>query len=48
MIYLVEKRNKHCKKIQTNHLIVLCEVVEDYKSFCADLEELINLKVIGI
>lgn len=46
MIYseVIEKRNKHCKKIQTNHLIVLCEVVEDYKSFCDDLEELIKSK----
>lgn len=46
MIYsaVIEKRNKHCKKIQTNHLIVLCEVGENYKSFCDDLEELIKSK----
>lgn len=46
MIYsaVIEKRNKYCKKIQTNHLIVLCEVGEDYKSFCDDLEELIKSK----
>ncbi len=46
MIYsaVIEKRNKHCKKIQTNHLIVLCEVGENYKLFCDDLEELIKSK----
>ena len=46
MIYslVMEERNKHCKKIKTNHLIVLCEVGENYKSFCDDLEELIKSK----
>lgn len=46
MIYsaVIEKRNNHCKKIQTNHLIVLCEIGEGYKSFCDDLEELIKSK----
>ncbi len=44
MIYseVIEKRNKHCKKIQTNHLIVLCEIGENYKSFCDDLEKLVK------
>ncbi len=46
MIYsaVIEKWNKHCKKINTNHLIVLCEIGEDYKSFCEDLEKLIKSK----
>ena len=46
MVYsaVLEKRKKHCKKIQANHLIVLCEVGENYKSFCDDLEELIKSK----
>ena len=44
MIYspLIAKRNKQCKKIQTNHLIVLCEIGENYTSFCDDLEKLIK------
>lgn len=44
MIYLtaIEERNKHCKKIQTNHLIALCEIGEDFKSFRNDLEQLIK------
>ncbi len=46
MIYsdIVEKANKDCKEIQTNHLIALCEIEEDYKSFCGDLEKLIQSK----
>lgn len=46
MIYsaVIEKRNKSCKRIEANHLIVLCEVWEDYKSFCEDLENLIKSK----
>ncbi len=38
---LIEDRNIDCKKIQINHLIVLCEVGEDYK-FCHDLEKIIK------
>lgn len=37
--------NQDCKKIQTNHLLTLCEVNDDYKSFCDDLEQLIKSKV---
>ncbi len=35
---------KGIKKIETNHLIVLCEIEDDYKSFCQDLQELIKSK----
>ena len=38
------KTDKNSKEIYTNHLIVLCELGEDYKSFCDDLEELIKSK----
>lgn len=41
---VIDKKNENCKEIQTNHLIVLCEIKEDYKSFCDDLEELIKSK----
>lgn len=41
---VIEKKNKHCKKIQTNHLLALCEIGEDYKFFCDDLEQLIKSK----
>ncbi len=46
MIYsaTIEKRNEHCKKIKTNCLIALCEIGDDYKSFCDDLEELVKSK----
>lgn len=46
MIYssVIEKRNRHCKKIDINHLIILCEIGEDYKSFCDDLERLVKSK----
>jgi len=45
MIYSgVLEKNKNCKKIKTNHLIVLCEVGENYKSFCEDLENLVKSK----
>ncbi len=38
------KNNKDFKEIEINHLIVLCELGKDYKSFCNDLEELIKSK----
>lgn len=41
---VIEKWNKYCKNINTNHLIVLCEIGEEYKSFCEDLEKLIKSK----
>ncbi len=45
MTYLeMEERKKCCKSIPTNHLITLCEVFDDYKSFCDDLEKLIKSK----
>lgn len=46
MVYsaLIEERKKYCKRIQTNHLIVLCEIKDDYKSFCNDLDKLIKFK----
>lgn len=46
MIYsaVIEKKDKKCKNIRTNHLIVLCEIGENYKSFCNDLEKLIKSK----
>ncbi len=47
MIYskISEIENKNCKRIKTNHLIALCEVSNDYKSFCEDLEKLIKSKI---
>ena len=39
-----EKWGKYCKQIPTNHLIVLCEIEEDFKSFYSDLEKLIKSK----
>lgn len=45
MTYSVtSENNKKCKEIETNHLLALCEVFEDYKSFCEDLEDLIYSK----
>lgn len=46
MIYsaVIEKRNKYCKTININHLLILCDLKEDYKLFCDDLEELIKSK----
>lgn len=38
------ENNKNCIEINTNNLIVLCEIFEDYKAFYEDLEELINQK----
>ena len=38
------KNNEDFKEIDTNNLIVLCELGEDYKLFCNDLEELIKSK----
>jgi hypothetical protein len=42
MIYsaIVEEKQKHCKEIQTNSLIALCEM-ENYDKFCQELESLI-------
>lgn len=37
-----EENDYECKRINTNHLIALCEIGEDYKSFCEDLEKLIK------
>lgn len=39
---MIIKKNEHLKEIPTSNLIVLCEVIEDYKSFCDDLEKLIK------
>lgn len=36
--------NNEVKEINTNHLIALCEIFDDYKSFYKDLEELIKSK----
>jgi len=36
--------DEQCKSISINHLITLCEVGEDYKLFCDDLEMLIKSK----
>lgn len=44
MLYPTEmaKKRDECEVIDTNHLIVLCEIGEEYKSFCQDLEKLIK------
>lgn len=44
MILITYKWNEQCKSISINHLITLCEIEEDYKSFCDDLEILIKSK----
>lgn len=44
MILTTSKWDKQCKSISINHLITLCEIGEDYKSFCDDLEILIKSK----
>lgn len=44
MILITYKWDEQCKSISINHLITLCEVGEDYKSFCDDLEILIKSK----
>lgn len=44
MILTTSKWDKQCKSISINHLIVLCKIGEDYKSFCDDLEKLIKSK----
>lgn len=44
MILTTHKWDEQCKSININHLITLCEVGEDYKSFCDDLEILIKSK----
>ncbi len=41
---MCEECNDDCKKIDINHLIVLCEFGDDYKSFYEDLEKLIETK----
>lgn len=41
---LYHKGNENCKKINTDHLIVLCEVGEDYRLFYEDLERIIQSK----
>ena len=43
MTYL-EIFQKNGKEINTNHLIALCEIEEDYELFCEDLEKLIKSK----
>lgn len=40
---IVEKKHKHCKKIETNSLIALCEI-KNYDTFCEELESLIASK----
>ena len=35
---------KQCKSIDINKIIALCELGDDYKSFCDDLELLIKSK----
>lgn len=42
MTYKDMKDNNDNKVIETNHLIALCEIGEDYKLFCDDLEKLIK------
>lgn len=44
MILTTHKWDEQCKSISINHLITLCEVGEDYKLFCDDLEILIKSK----
>jgi len=44
MIFITHKWDKQCKSISINHLIALCEIGEDYKLFCDDLEKLIKSK----
>ena len=35
---------KNCKNTRTNHLLTLCEILDDYESFCTDLESLVKTK----
>lgn len=42
MLLNTHEWEKQCKSIHINHLLVLCEIVEEYKSFCNDLEILIK------
>ncbi|MGM9834366.1 MAG: hypothetical protein ACI31M_01115 [Bacilli bacterium] len=44
MISTTYEWDDQCKSININHLITLCEIGEDYKSFCEDLERLIKSK----
>lgn len=44
MILTTHKWNEQCKNISINSLITLCEIGEEYKSFCDDLEILIKSK----
>ncbi len=44
MYLIVNKLNNQSKSININQLITLCEIGEDYKSFCNDLEILIKSK----
>lgn len=42
---VIDRENDdECKRIYTNHLIALCEIGDDYKSFCEDLEKLTKTK----
>lgn len=44
MILTTNKWDEQCKNISTNHLMALCEIGEDYKTFCDELEMLIKSK----
>lgn len=44
MILKTYEWDEKCISVHTNHLIALCEIFEDYKSFCDDLELLIKSK----
>ena len=44
MFLTTSKWDKQCKSISIKHLIVLCEIKEDYKSFYYDLEILVKSK----
>lgn len=41
---IIEDKNKSYKKIETNSLIALCEIGDDYCKFCDELEALIESK----
>lgn len=47
MLYstLFENENKNYQKIQTNQLLVLCEIEKDYQSFYEDFNKLIKSKL---
>lgn len=44
MFFTTHKWDEKCKSISIDYLITLCEIGEDYKTFCDDLEILIKSK----